>query len=108
MTSTPSSTPASTPESELTAQTEAVPDKAVTSVVPSNDSLSTITTIAEVYKSTETETHSSKVNNTESQSDTTDHPTVSTESNVSDISKTVEKCINTPKHTINMKQRMFN
>ena len=73
--STPSSTPASTTEPELTAQTEDVPDKAATitsvSVLPSNDSKSTITTVAEVHKSTETESHSSNVNNTESQSDPT-------------------------------------
>ena len=108
MNSTPSSISASTAEPELTAQTEEVPDKAVTSVsaVQSIDSLSTITTVVEVHKSTDTETHSSKVNNTESQclSDSTqsatDHPSVSTEANVFVKTKTVEKCINTPKHTI--------
>jgi hypothetical protein len=55
--STPSSISASTAEPELTAQTEEVPDKAVTSVsaVQSIDSLSTITTVVEVHKSTDTE-----------------------------------------------------
>ena len=106
---TPSSTPVSTTEPELTTQTKDVPDKAATSVsvVQSTDSLSTTTTVAEAHKSTETESHPSKVNNTESQSDptqsTTDHPSVSTESNISVITNTVEMCINTPKHTIKRK-----
>ena len=33
----------------------------------------------------------------------TDHPSVSTEANVFVKTKTVEKCINTPKHTIKRK-----
>ena len=49
--STPSSTPESTAEPELTAQTEEVTS---VSAVPPNDSLSTITTVVEVHKSTET------------------------------------------------------
>ena len=71
--------------------------------------MSTITTVVEVNKTTETESQSAKVNNTDdlSQSDSTksdtDHPPVSTESNVSVKTKTVEKCINTPKHTIKRK-----
>jgi len=107
--STPSSKSVSTTEPELTALTEDVPDKAVASVseVPSNDSNSTITTVVEVHKSAETESHSSNVNNTESQSDSTqsatDHPSVSIESNVSVIAKTVEMCINISKHTIKRK-----
>ena len=106
--STPSSV-VSTAEPKLTTQTEDVTDKAATSVsvVQFTDSLSTTTTVAEVHKSAETESNSSKVNNTESQSDPTqstiDHPSVSTESNVSVIAKTVEMCINTPKHTIKRK-----
>jgi hypothetical protein len=66
--STPSSTPASTAEPELADQTEDVLDKVV-ALVSAVPSLSTITTVVEVHKFTETETHSSKVNNTESQSD---------------------------------------
>ena len=100
--STPSSTPVSTTEPKLTIQTEDVPDKAATSVsvVQSTDYLSTTTTVAEAHKTTETESHSSKVNNTESQSDPTQS---TTESNVSIIAKTVEMCINIPKHTIKRK-----
>ena len=96
--STPSSTPASTAETELADQTEDVLDTVVT-LVSTVPSLSTITTVVQVHKSTETETHSSMVKNTESQSDSiksaTDHPSVSTESNDSVITKRVEKCINT-------------
>jgi hypothetical protein len=136
--STPSSTPVSTTEPKLTIQTEDVPDKAATSVsmVQSTDYLSTTTTVAEAHKTTETESHSSKVNSfiyfftmvirfmqvingirffsfihgvfslemtmlfTLKAGDTTQS---TTESNVSIIAKTVEMCINIPKHTIKRK-----
>lgn len=49
LTSTPYSTPSATAKPELSAHTETIPDKVAISVLnaPSNDSLSTITTVVE-------------------------------------------------------------